>query len=51
VVRVLSFVGGIDIVSEEFSEMINAIDTHQPLSPVDWDNMSTYLNRLPLAPR
>lgn len=51
VVRVLSFVGGIDIVSEEFSQMIHAIDTRQPLSPADWENMSTYLNRLPLAPR
>lgn len=51
VVRVLSFVGGIDLVSEEFSEMVSAIDSRQPLSPEDWSSMSTYLNRLPLAPR
>lgn len=31
--------------------MINAIDAHQPLSPAQQLSVSTYIDRLPLAPR
>lgn len=35
VVIVLAYVGGIDLVSQEFVAMIKAIDSHEPLSPSD----------------